>query len=116
MAVFLYCAALTHFLADLFSHWMEKERGGFLLILHSFLYTLFFIPIFWFLGINYLWLITIFGSHLIIDSQGKHLLWVVKKILARSMAGEEMKKIIALGLDQVLHLLVLLIIALFIFK
>lgn len=110
MSVFLYIAALTHFLADFLSHWMEEK--GMLLALHSCFYTLFFIPVFWFLGVNYWWLILIFGSHLIIDSQGKYLLWIVKKILEKAAVGEQMEKMITLGLDQVLHLLALLVIAL----
>jgi len=108
--VFLYIAALTHFLADFLNHWMEEK--GSLLVLHSFLYALFFTPVFWFVGINYLWLILVFGSHLIIDTQRKSLLRVVKTILKKSAVEEKMEKIIALGLDQVLHLLVPLTIAL----
>jgi len=108
--VFLYIAALTHFLADLLSHWWKEK--GILLVLHSFCYALFFIPVFWFVKANPLWLILIFGSHLLIDSGGKYLSWLVKRILRESTVSVEMAKIITLGLDQVLHLLTLLIIAL----
>ncbi len=88
-----------------------KEKGLWL-VLHSFLYTLFFIPVFWFAGINYPWLIIVFESHLLIDTQGKFLLWIVKTILKKSAVEEKMERIITLGLDQVLHLLIPLIIAL----
>ena len=113
MAVFLYCAALTHFLADLINHWMEK-RGKFLpILLHSALYAVFFSPLFWWLEVNFLWLILIFGSHTLIDSQWDSFAWLVEKILRH----EEVLwyKIVTLGLDQALHLSVPIIIALFAF-
>ncbi len=111
ISVFLYIATLTHFGADFLSHW-RMEKKGILIILHSFFYTLFFFPVFWFLKVNYWWLILIFGSHLIIDSQKKYLLRLVKTILKKVAAEEQMEKIITFGLDQVLHLLFILIIAL----
>jgi len=88
---------------------------GWLLILHSFLYTLCFIPVFWFFEINYLWLIFIFLSHILIDSLGNYLLLLTHKVLEKAGATEALKKIITLGLDQVLHLTVPLIIAFLVF-
>ncbi len=112
MAVFLYCAALTHFVADFLSH--RKKIGKFI-FLHCFLYTIFFVPLFWWLKVNLWWLFLIFFSHLTIDSFGNKLLPLVKIILKESEEKETFLKIIALGIDQVFHLTILLIAAIFIF-
>jgi len=113
MAVFLYASALTHFFADLLSHRWKKigtDKIDTSILLHCFLYAVFFIPLFWWLGVNFWWLLLIFFSHLVIDRPArKHIVSLVK-IFAR-----EERQTISFGLDQVCHLLMPLIIALFVF-
>jgi len=109
IAVFLYVGALVHFVADLLSH--KKKRGKFI-FLHCFLYAMFFIPLFWWMNVNPLWLLLIFSSHLIIDFSGMQLLRLVDIMTKETESlKESFLAIIALGVDQVLHLSMLVVIA-----
>lgn len=110
MAVFIYCAALTHFVADFLTH--GRKKGKFI-ILHCFLYTLFFIPLFWWQEINFWWLPLLFFSHLIIDLGTRPLRHLFQKIMKEADEKETTLTILVLGIDQVLHLIIPLIIALF---
>jgi hypothetical protein len=114
MAVFLWFALVIHFLADFLSH--GKKRGSFI-FLHCFIYSLFFVPLFWWLGINFLWLILIFSSHLVVDSQQRNLLLFCSKILREKSQRDKIfisYDFIVAGLDHVLHLLTLGVVAFFI--
>ena len=64
ISVFLWFASLNHFVADLISH--GKKRGSFIFF-HCAVYAALFIPLFHWLGIDLLWLIFLFVSHLMID-------------------------------------------------
>lgn len=111
MAVFLYVGALTHFLADLLSHYKKK---GALIFLHCFMYAIFFIPLFWWQGVNFLWLFLLFFSHLTIDLRWKKLLSFFDAMTEEQQKlGETTLMILTIGLDQILHLLTILIIAIF---
>lgn len=112
MAVFLYCAALTHFLADFLGH---RKKMGKYIYLHCFIYAVSFIPVFWWLGVNFLWLLLPLFSHLVIDTQGKKLLSLVKTILQEADQKNTTLVMITLGIDQTLHLVALILIAIFTF-
>lgn len=112
IAVFIWFGTLTHCLADLLTHW--KKKRGIFLYMHCFLYTLCFIPLFWWLEVNLLWLIFISLSHLIIDSQGKFIPIIVNKILREENEKDVFFKAIYFGLDQALHLLIIGIVSFFI--
>lgn len=109
MAVFLYAGALIHFMADLLSH---KKKEGKFIFLHCFLYAISFIPLFWWTNVNLLWLLLLFFSHLIIDFLGMQLLRFVDIMTKETGKLKESSLApIALGVDQVLHLIMLIIIA-----
>ena len=109
IAVFLYCATLNHFLADFLSH--RKKKGAFI-VLHCFLYAILFIPLFWWLGVNFWWLLLLFFSHLAIDSQWKRLLSLFDdQTKGQEKLSQTSLIIFTTGLDQVLHLLMLVVIA-----
>ena len=113
IAVFIWLASIIHFLADLFSHWKIKHSWKFgHVILHPFLYTLFFIPLFWVMGIDFFLLIFVFLSHLIIDCFSLEAL--VKMILKNENENSTVFSVIVLGTDQALHLLALGIISFFV--
>ena len=114
IAVFSMNAGLTHFLADFLTNW-KKKKGTFFVV-HCLLYTVFFTPVFWWLGVNFLLLIPIFCSHLIIDSQEKRLGLIVRIILKEGTEGDTLFpfRAITLGIDQILHLAVIMAIAQFI--
>jgi len=113
MAVFLYCAALTHCFGDFLTH---RWRSGNFIFLHAFLYALFYIPLFLWFGIALKWLFLIFLSHVLIDSAGAEWIsWGVKTFI-RKESDEKLLRYIGFGVDQASHLLVPLIIALFIFQ
>jgi len=124
IAIFLYCYAFLHFISDLSNHWMEKRGKPKAILLHSFLYTLFFIPLFWKLGVSFPWLIFVFLSHFIIDSQWdllfriarksqRHPLFlIVSKILRHENEIESNLRVYTAALDQVLHLCMPIIIVL----
>ena len=124
IAIFLYCYLPIHLISDLSNHWMEKRGKPKAILLHSFLYTLFFIPLFWRLEINFLWLIFVFLSHFIIDSQWDllfriarksqchPLFLIVSKILRHENETESNLRFYTAVLDQVLHLCIPIIIVL----
>ena len=111
MAVFLWIGAIIHFISDLSAP--LKRRGKIFFVLHCVLYALPFIPLFWWMEVNFLWLIFVSGSHMLIDSQGSQFHKFVETILAHEK--KSLCRTIGLGLDQVFHLTMLLIISLFVF-
>ena len=113
IAIFLYCYVFIHFLSDFLNHWMDKNRGLRLLLLHSFLYTVFFIPLFWRLGVDFLWLILICFSHFVIDWQWDLLFRIVSKILRHENETKINLRFYTAAIDQVLHLCVPVIIVLY---
>ena len=107
LAVFLYCSVPVHCFADFLSH---KWKKGNFIFLHCFLYTLFFIPLFLWFGVDLWWLSVVFLSHVIIDRPARKIIMFLARFFAEEQHGT-----IAFGFDQVFHLLVPLIIALIVF-
>lgn len=107
MAVFLYCGIILHCFADFLSH---RWKNGYLILLHCFLYTLFFIPLFLWFGVGLWWLAVIFASHLAIDRPLRiFILWLV------NFFSDEQNETIVFGLDQIFHAAALLAVALIVF-
>jgi len=112
IAIFLYCYVVIHFLSDFLNHWMEKNGKPRRILLHSFLYTVFFIPLFWRLEVNFLWLILVFFSHFVIDWQWDLLFRFVSKILRHENEAKINLRFYTAAIDQALHLCVPIIIVL----
>lgn len=96
---------LLHFISDFLlqpGNWAAKKLKFFRpLLFHSIQYAIPFLVAFYFLGINMLWTLLIFGSHLAIDNK-KFLLWwnrVVKR--------DNVPEWVMMVQDQVLHLIVI---------
>lgn len=113
IAIFLYCYALIHFLSDFLNHWMEKNGKLKAILLHSFLYTLFFIPLFWRLNIDFYWLILVFSTHFLIDSQWNLLFRTISEFLQHENETQLNLRIYTAIVDQILHLCVPIIIVFF---
>lgn len=114
---------VTHFLGDHFLQIFLQKILGFFRIkytkfgnwqiwVHCVLYLLPFIPVFWFFQIAWPWLIFLFFSHLIIDSQ-------VQRIKAKRSYKDMnyLKRLLKLDLgliaDQGLHAICILVILIF---
>ena len=84
------------------------------LIFHCSIYTIGFIPVFWFLDINFLWLIVILVSHFIID-QNSIVLWILEKLkgIKEEKVSESLWTLFIIGIDQILHASVLILIVIF---
>ena len=84
------------------------------LIFHCSIYTIGFIPVFWFLNINFLWLIVIFASHFIIG-QNSIVLWILEKLkgVKEEKTSESIWTLLLIGTDQMLHVFVLILIIIF---
>ncbi|MEM2089840.1 MAG: DUF3307 domain-containing protein [Candidatus Pacearchaeota archaeon] len=100
----------THFFSDLFfqpASWAKNKTKHFLpLLYHSIQYTALFVPVLWFLKINFLWLALLFSSHLAIDN------YKFVKFLNKVRGAKKMPAWLEIVQDQVLHLFVLLLILL----
>ncbi len=81
------------------------------LLRHCAIYTLGFIPAFLHLNINLLWLALLFTSHLILDERTIEN-WIIKRVkgMTDENTSPELKPVVATGVDQTLHILVLAII------
>ena len=84
------------------------------LIVHCSIYTIGFIPVFWFLNVNLLWLVVIFASHFIID-QNSIILWILEKFkgIKKEKTSESLWILLLIGVDQMLHASVLVLIIIF---
>ena len=106
---------ITHLIVDFIFQgaWEARNKGKKLapLLVHSFIYSIGFIPVFYFFQVNYLWLILLFVSHIIIDNQ-KFVLWILEtaKGFKRERTEEPLWILLRIGVDQTLHLIILLII------
>ncbi len=78
---------------------------------HCFVYTIGFVPVFWFLKISFYWLFLLFISHFIIDNQ-KIVRWTLEKFKGykQTKTNQSLWTLLFLGVDQTLHFIVLLII------
>jgi len=111
---------IAHFLGDYFlQRLLQKSLGLFgikytkfgswQIWAHCGAYLLFFIPIFWVFGINWLWLIFLFFSHLIIDIQVEKIK-VERSYRDMSYIKRLLKLDAGLIIDQGLHFLCLLVV------
>ncbi len=116
VAVFIFFGVIAHGLGDFLTH---RFREGKLFFLHCFLYTLFFIPQFLYFQLDLSWLLFIYISHWFIDLPWtwEFLAWVAKKSIKFRIATGKKEKdnfihLIVFGIDQLLHLLVIGLVAL----
>ena len=109
---------VSHFIMDWIFQWnwmaMNKSKKWTPLFVHCLVYTLGFIPAFYFLGMNFLWLTVIFLSHVLLD-QRKFELWLMEKFkrCKKEEMPESLWTVVLIGLDQVLHIAILAAIVLF---
>jgi hypothetical protein len=100
---------LVHFISDWFfqpGNWAVEKRKHFTpLLLHSVQYSLLFLPVFYLGGLNMLWTFWLFGTHLLIDDY-RFVTWVNKKL-----GREKHADWFPVVQDQILHLLVLAVVA-----
>jgi len=108
---------ITHLIVDFIFQWNwqseNKQKNYWALFSHCLVYTIGFIPVFWFYQINFLWLILLFISHAVID-QGRSVRWLLEifKGLKKENFPESKWNILALAMDQILHFAVLTVIVL----
>jgi hypothetical protein len=108
---------ITHLIMDWIfqTSWevFNKQTKWFPLFVHSTIYTLGFIPAFYFYKVNFLYLIFIFITHFIIDRR-TFTLWIMEKVkrMKKNQTSESFWNIILIGIDQTLHLAVLAVIVL----
>jgi len=109
---------VTHFVMDwLFqTQWeaINKSKKWFPLLVHCSIYSIGFIPVFLWYKINFLWLIFIFISHIILDSRRFSKWWIknIKKVKQDTMS-ESFYQILLIGVDQTLHIVILALIVIF---
>ncbi len=98
---------LTHFVSDWFfqpSKWALKKQSNLKYrFYHSIQYTVLFLPVFYFLNINFLWLFWIFFTHLYIDSYSFVKGW--NKFIKGDKNSPMWLQTVQ---DQILHILVLI--------
>lgn len=106
---------LVHFVSDWFfqpTYWGDlKYKSKKHLAYHSIQYALIFLPVFYFLGINYLWTIYLFVAHFIIDTRIPIDLWnenIRNAISKKSIAKGKPDFFIKVVEDQILHILLLI--------
>jgi len=108
----------THFVMDwIFQRkWeeMNKDRKWIPLIVHCLIYTFGFIFVFWWYEINFLWLVLIFFSHLVLDRK-KFVYWILEKMkdMKKEETPEFLWQMFLIGTDQILHFIVLAAVVVF---
>jgi hypothetical protein len=113
MALSLFEAFLvTHFIVDwLFqTKWeaLNKATRWLPLLVHAVVYTIGFIPAFFYYGVPYAWLSVLFITHVILDRRTFELWWMraVKRTTDRDVP-EGLWWLLLIGVDQVFHIAVL---------
>ena len=94
---------------------LQKFNGKFLnspLISHCTKYTLAFIPAFYYFGISWYWLILIFWSHMFLDRRWP-VKWWIHNVMGNSYESIDKLFWLVVVVDQVMHILVLALIAFF---
>ena len=88
------------------------------LLVHAAIYTLGFIPAFWWYEVSFAWLILVFASHAFLDQRAFER-WVLEKfkgftkeVTQKEGGGDMGWQFMLVGVDQVLHLVVLAFIVL----
>ena len=93
---------------------MNKMKDSFwnrALFSHCLICTLCFAPAFWSYGINWLWLLLIFGSHLFLDRRWP-VVWWISTIKRTSPETVEKLYWLVIVVDQIMHVLILALIVL----
>ncbi len=109
---------ITHFVMDWIFQWnweaMKKSKEWLPLFFHCTVYTAGFIPAFIFFNVNFLWLLLIFVSHVILDKRSLEF-WILEKFkgVKKDDVGEPIFTILLIGIDQTLHLAILTLIVIF---
>lgn len=102
---------ITHFVADWFfrTKWEtnNKEDHWLPLLVHCSVYTLGFIPVFYFYQLSYWWLSMLFVSHIILDERTLEEWLLIKNRGVQNLRGFTHHHIILLISDHILHLSVL---------
>jgi hypothetical protein len=112
---FFEALVITHLVIDFIFQWkwqaLNKTKNWLALFSHCLIYGIGFIPVFLIYKINFFWLILLFVSHSIID-QGKFKNWLLEsfKGIAKKDVSETEWDILLLGVDQILHLIILVVI------
>lgn len=109
---FLFVVIPFGVLADFLAH---RKKKGWWILFHCFIYTLLLTPIFFWLKIDFLWLILVYFSHLGIDSCWNFFLSFMENQLKEGEGNHVLFKFYTALLDQILHLFVFIIIAFFTF-
>ena len=103
---------LTHFVSDWFlqpGKWAERKTKEFKpLLYHSFQYSALFVPVFCLLGMSPWWTVPVFFTHILIDNY-KFVNWFNNRIRGVS---DKMPPWVPTVMDQILHVLVIAVIAL----
>ena len=88
-------------------HWCNDA-----LCAHCIGYTLCFVPVFLLYSLNWWWLALIFGSHMFLDRRWPVIWWI--RVVKRT-SDETISKLfwLVVAVDQIMHLLILVPIALF---
>jgi len=109
---------ITHFVMDWIfqTSWeaLQKDKKWLPLFVHCFVYSVGFIPAFWYFNVNFIWLILIFVSHIILDRR-KFEFWVLKRVknIEKEKISESFWNILLIGVDQTFHLAIIFIVAVF---
>ena len=109
---------LTHLVMDWIFQWrweaMNKAHSWPALFFHCSVYTLGFIPVFIIYSLNWWWLALLFISHIFFDRRSFEY-WLLEKFkrYKKENASESSWAILLIGVDQVLHLVILGIITIF---
>ena len=109
---------ITHLVMDWIFQWkweaMNKSKNILALLFHCTIYAVGFIPAFLIFKINFIWLVLIFASHIILDNR-KFEFWVLEKFkgFKKEEVSESLGAILLIGLDQTFHLVILAIIVIF---
>ena len=103
---------ITHLVVDwLFqTYWESKNKADKFLPLfkHSLIYTLCFIPAFYYFEFNWLLLLVLFGTHMLLDNR-KFEIWWLKTIkgVTKEKVNESIWNILLIAVDQVFHIAIL---------
>lgn len=115
LCLYLPFLVLAHFVGD----WLiqseyeatNKAKGKFwnkALVSHCTKYAICFIPVLWIFGESQLWLLLIFGSHIVIDRRSP-VLWWRAHVSHCSATGIENTFAVTIVIDQVFHFIIIMV-------
>ena len=109
---------LTHFVVDWIFQWKweakNKSKKWFPLFSHCTVYTIGFIPVFLIYGINLIWLILLFVSHIVLDER-RFEIWLLENFrgVARKNTSDFLWTMLLIGTDQIFHIIILALVVIF---